>query len=196
MAARIAAANQDAAAAGKPAALAMAPAAVRRAAAQQAYVTPAAAASAAATAAATAAPQRLTSVDAPGLSIVVLDSGAFLSSGSALLHGTSAGFELLARLYREGNSEVRFVTIAAVIAELKDEKTRAMMAALPFQIEVLDVHPDAVREGRCHNDGHTHAKRVHSSAHCNTCLTLCSSVSLCLFLCSAPLSDSLCAADG
>jgi hypothetical protein len=85
-----------------------------------------------------------------------LDSGALLSSGSAQLHATSAGFELLARLYRESSAAsaegdappIRFVTTAAVLAELRDEKTRAMMAALPFQIEVLSVNPDAIREGQ------------------------------------------------
>jgi hypothetical protein len=97
------------------------------------------------------APTALTGPASPGPSIVILDSGAFISSGSAQLHATSAGFELLARLYREGSSAgvvPRFVTIAAVIGELKDEKTRAMLAALPFQIEVLSVAPDAVKEGK------------------------------------------------
>jgi rRNA maturation endonuclease Nob1 len=109
------------------------------------------------------APTALTSESHPGPRIVVLDSGALLSSGSAQLHATSAGFELLARLYRESSAAstegdappIRFVTTAAVLAELRDEKTRAMMAALPFQIEVLSVNPDAIREGqtRTENQG-------------------------------------------
>jgi len=101
-----------------------------------------------------AAPTCMTSEEQPGPRIVVLDSGALLSSGSAQLHATSAGFELLARLYRESSAaapagespSIRFVTTAAVLAELRDEKTREMMAALPFQIEVVAVQPDAVRD--------------------------------------------------
>ena len=96
-------------------------------------------------------PTCLTTSSSSAPRIVVLDSGALLSSGSVLLHGTSAGFELLARLYRESadaGAIIRFVTTHAVIAELKDERTRDMMAALPFQIEVLDVQPEAIKEGQ------------------------------------------------
>ena len=84
--------------------------------------------------------------NAPNLSIVVLDSGSLISSGSVMLHATSAGFELLTRIYRENNAQTRFVTTQAVLNELKDEKTREMMERLPFKIEVLSVDPEAIKE--------------------------------------------------
>jgi len=87
---------------------------------------------------------------APNLSIIILDSGALLTSGSASLHG-AAGFELLARLWSENahansGSGPRFVTVPAVIAELRDEASRARMAALPFKIEIMTPQQEAIRE--------------------------------------------------
>ena len=131
--------------------------------------------------------------------IVVLDSGAFISAGSVQLHATSAGFELLARLYRESSeaataateagatvpAPIRFVTVAAVLAELKDERTRQMMAALPFQIEVMDVQAEAIKEGQ--REGATHERCGGSVClHSGTHLVLCCS---CVFVqCIASLS--------
>lgn len=118
--------------------------------------------SSSASAAALVAGTCLTTARSAAPRIVVLDSGAFISAGSVQLRATSAGFELLARLYRESSeaattateagavapTPIRFVTVAAVLAELKDERTRQMMAALPFQIEVLDVQAEAIKEGQ------------------------------------------------
>lgn len=69
-----------------------------------------------------------TSLDS-SVEVLVLDSGAFISGASFL----------------QWSPDIRYVTTPSVLQEIRDRRTRELIAALPFKIETLSPSPNSVK---------------------------------------------------